>query len=141
MRFTDFVLIDPLMSIAVAIFIFVNAVKTLKSALLVLVDKIPDDVSVNEIKHHIGEIEGVIDVHHIHVWTLDGSRNFATMHIVTNCEPQEIKKKVREELSEHGIAHATLEIENENEPCEHKTCNTSCEHHCHSHHHHHHHAH
>lgn len=141
MRFTDFALIDPVMSIGVAIFILVNALKTLKSALLVLVDKIPDDVSVEEIEHHISEIEGVIDVHHIHVWTTDGSHNFATMHIVTNAEPSEIKQKVRQDLSEHGITHATLELETEGEFCEHKTCNTNCEHHHHHHHHSHHHTH
>ena len=141
MRFTDFALIDPIMSIGVAIFIFVNAIKMLKSALLVLVDKIPDGISIEEIQHHVGEIEGVIDVHHIHIWTQDASRIFATMHIVTNSEPSEIKRKVREELCEHGITHATLELEGENENCEHKSCTAACELHSHCHHHHHHHAH
>lgn len=141
MRFTDFALIDPVMSICVAVFIFINAVKTLKSALNIITDKIPDEVSVSEIKHHICEIEGVLDAHHIHIWTTDGTRIYATMHVVTNEDFPKIKQKVREELSEHGIFHTTLELECENEPCEHKTCNTSCEHHSHHHHHHHHHSH
>jgi hypothetical protein len=60
------------------------------------------------------------------------------MHIVTNQNSQEIKKKVRSELSEHGISHATLELEKENENCGDEHCHQET-HNSHHHHHHHHH--
>ena len=138
MRFTDIAIIDPLMSIAVAVFILINAIKNLKETLDIFLEKIPENIDIDEIREHISEIEGVLDVHHIHIRTIDGHNNYATMHIVTNKDPYEIKHKVREELKEHGITHSTLELENENEHC-HEQCCVIEHNHSHSHHHHHHH--
>lgn len=138
MRFTDFKFIDPIISIGVAVFIFINAIKNLKEALDLFLEKSPHNMSVDEIKEHLLEIDGVLDVHHIHLWSMDGHNNYATMHIVTNKEPHHIKEAVREELSEHGIGHTTLELENENEHCDDKHCHISFEAHSHHHHHHHH---
>lgn len=137
MRFTDFAIIDPLMSMGVAVFIFVNAVKNLKEALDLFLEKTPYNIAVREIKAHLMEIGGVLDVHHIHIWSLDGCHNYATMHVVTNGNPHAIKNAVREELREHGIGHATLELEGENEHCHEKHCHI--EFHSHAGHHHHHH--
>lgn len=138
MRFTDFKLIDPILSIAVAIYIFIHAFSHLKEALDLFLEKIPENISVDEIKEHLTEIDGVLDVHHIHIWSIDGNQNYATMHVVTNGEHTAIKKAVKEELNEHGIVHATLELENENEHCEDQDCHTHnhCGHHHHGHHHH-----
>ena len=139
MRFTDFALIDPIMSIGVALFILFNAVKNLKEVLDLFLEKTPHGVDVCEIKEHITEIVGVIDVHHIHVWSMDGFHNYATMHIVTNADAHEIKEKIREELREHGIGHATLELETEGEHCHETHCHVEAEPSGHHHHHHHHH--
>ena len=145
MRFTDIRIIDPLMSMGVAVFILINAIKNLKEVLDLFLEKIPDNISIEEIKHHIKEIDGVIGVHHIHIWSIDGFHNYATMHIVANENSHEIKDKIREELKEHGIGHATLEIESPDDHCHEKHCHTeetshSHSHaHSHSHHHHHHH--
>ena len=143
MRFTDFAIIDPIMSIGVAVFIFINAIRNLKEAIDLFLEKTPRGIEVNEIKEHITEIEGVLGVHHIHIWSMDGHNNYATMHIVTNDDPHEIKEKIREELKEHGISHATLELEGENEHCHEECCHVefgeSSGHHHHHHHHNHHH--
>lgn len=124
MRFTDFYMIDPLMSIGVAIFILINAIRNLKEALDLFLEKTPHNADVNEIKEHILEIEGVLGVHHIHVWSMDGQHNYATMHIVANGNAHDIKDKLREELREHGIGHVTLELEEEGEYCSEEHCHT-----------------
>ena len=139
MRFTDIRIIDPLMSMGVAIFIFVNALKNLKEVLDLFLEKIPNNISIEEIKNHIKEIDGVIDTHHIHIWSMDGYLNYATMHIVANENSHEIKDKIREELKEHGVGHATLEIESPTDHCHEEYCHIEETHHSHSHHHHHHH--
>lgn len=139
MRFTDFALIDPIMSIGVAAFIFVNAIRNLKEVIDLFLEKIPHGIEINEIKEHICGIDGVLGVHHIHIWSMDGQNNYATMHIVTNADPHQIKEKVREELSEYGIGHATLELEAENEHCHEKDCHVEYGQHSGHHHHHHHH--
>ena len=138
MRFTDFKLIDPILSIAVAVYIFIHAFSHLKEALDLFLVKIPEGIEIDEIKHHLLEIDGVLDVHHIHVWSMDGNQNYATMHVVTNSNHLKIKKAIKDELFEHGIVHATLELEGEKEHCEDKHCHThsSSKHHHHAHHHH-----
>ena len=137
MRFTDISLIDPVMSIGVALFILINAVKNLKEALDLFLEKIPHGIDIDEIKAHILGIDGVLDVHHIHIWSTDGNTNFATMHIVTEGDSHKIKEEVKAELKEHGIAHSTLELELPDENCHSKHCHIEETHHS-SHHHHHH---
>lgn len=139
MRFTDIKIIDPLMSMGVAIFIFINAVKNLKEVLDLFLSKIPQNISVEEIKEHLLEIDGVKDIHHIHIWSMDGHHNYATMHVVADGDAHTIKHKIREELLEHGIGHATLELESENEHCHEENCYVHFEHSSGHHHHHHHH--
>ncbi|MBR2968026.1 MAG: cation transporter [Clostridia bacterium] len=139
MRFTDFAILDPIMSIGLAIFIFVNAFRNLKEATDLFLEKTPRDVDVNELKEQINSIEGVIDTHHIHVWSMDGISNYATMHIVTNENPQSLKQKVRAKLLQYGICHVTLELESEEDRCHEDHCHVEFA--SHGHHHHHHHGH
>lgn len=140
MRFTDFAILDPIMSMGVAIFILVNAIRNLKEVFDLFLEKAPHGIDMEEIKEHISEIEGIIDVHHIHIWSMDGQNNYATMHIVTDREPHDVKEEVREELREHGIGHATLEIESSDEHCHEKHCHVEAPAYSgHEHHHHHHH--
>ncbi len=131
MRFTDFSLIDPLMSASVALFILINALKNLKEIFSVFLGKVPEGIDLEEIKEHLLEIEGVLDVHHIHIWTPDGERILLTAHIALRGNGYEAKEKVRHELLLHGITHPTLELEGEGEECHDETCQT--EHHRHHH--------
>ena len=139
MRFTDWVFIDPLMSIAVAIFILVHAVGTLREILNLFLEKTPDGVSVEELTAHLTALSDVIGVHHVHVRSLDGSRHYATLHAVINGDPAAAKAAIRAELAEHGITHATIEIETPDEVCGEVECRVgSNDEPCGGHHHHHH---
>ena len=133
-------IIDPLMSIGVSTFIFINAIRNIKEVLELFLEKMPRNIQINEIKEHILHIDGVLGVHHIHIWSMDGQSNYATMHVVANGDHKIIKDAIREEMREHGIGHVTLELEGDGEEC--------AEEHCHvehtqtsGHHHHHHHNH
>ena len=139
MRFTDFVLIDPIMSIGVAVFILINAVRNLKEAIDLFLEKTPHNIHLQEIQEHITALDGVLGVHHIHIWSMDGQSNYATMHVVTNADHHHIKHAIREELREHGIGHVTLELEAEGEHCHEETCRVEVSAHSGHHHHHHHH--
>ena len=137
MRFTDLALIDPLMSIGVAVFILINAIRNLKQIVDLFLEKTPKNIQFPEIKEHLMELEGVLDVHHVHVWSMDGQNNYATMHIVTNAASHEIKESVRKELREHGIGHVTLELEAAGEHCHEINCRVEFSaKSCHAHHHH-----
>ena len=138
-RFTNFYIIDPLMSIGVAIFIIIGAIKNLKEIFNIILQKTPCDIDIDELTEEILTIEGVLDVHHIHVWSIDGTHNCATMHVVTGKDPHGIKNEIREKLKDHGIHHITLELESENEHCENDHCHINASHSWGHHHHHHHH--
>ena len=114
MNFTDIKILDPLMSIGVALFILINTLKGLKQILDLFLEKTPQGINIVDLKEHLQKIDGVNDIHHIHVWSIDGYNNYATMHIVTkSSDINTIKKEIRKELAEHGICHAILETEDE----------------------------
>ena len=139
MRFTDLALLDPILSIGVAIFIGVNAVRNLKEAVDIFLEKTPHGTDMQLLKSSLSELSEVQDVHHIHLWTMDGRSHYATMHIVTGGDPHRVKDTVRERLKALGIDHVTLEVEAENENCHARCCHVEHIHHCGHHHHHHHH--
>ena len=138
MRFTDFALLDPLLSICVAVFILIHAIKNMKEVLDLFLVKMPRGVDVAELQEHLCHIPGVQDVHHIHIWSLDGLQNLATMHVVAQGDTHSIKDAVRQELAEHGIGHATLEMEAPGERCQHTECIPAVTQAGHHHHHHYH---
>ena len=136
MKFTDIAVIDSVMSVCVSALIFVNAVGHLKKILVLFLDKIPDGINVGEIKECILKLDGVVDVHHIHIRSVDGENNYASLHVVTDEDPYEIKGKVRETLIKKEICHVTIEIEKSSEVCNEKIClikTNSCIGHCHHH--------
>lgn len=134
MNFTDIRILDSIMSIAVAIFILINSLKNLKKVLDLFLEKTPDDINIDELKTHLIQIKGVDDIHHIHVWSIDGFNNYATMHIVSKSNDiAKVKKEIREELLEHNISHAILETEEE--ACDDKECHVELKEHSHHHHH------
>ena len=137
-KFTHLNIIDPIMSMGVAIFIFVNAIKTLTDIILVFLEKTPDNIDTEGVIKAVADIENVLNVHHVHIRSIDGYNNCATMHVVTNENPEIIKKKIRSTLLESGISHVTIELEQENEPCSDSNCtvDTIPNHHHHHHHHH-----
>jgi|GEM_PF-287728 len=137
MRFADFPVLDPIMSIGVSVFIFINAIKNLRNIEHLFLEKIPSNVQIQEIKQQLCEIDGISDVHHIHVWSIDGYNHYATMHIVTEDESREMKEKIRKELEEHNIVHVTLELEKSDEHCHYEHCQVEHRE-THTHHHHHH---
>ena len=138
-KFTNITIIDPILSIIVALYILINATKSFKKIFNLFLEKTPEDIEIEELKHHILEIKGVLDIHHIHIWSIDGYSNYATMHVVTDTKKiEELKHSIKEELSEHGISHTTIEIEDKDSQCNEKECSIKENHNHHGHHHHHH---
>ena len=133
MRFTDFALIDPLMSIAVAIYILYHAVSNLIEIGNLVLGKVPDGITVEAVEGALLKIEGVSDVHHIHLWSPDGQTHYATLHLVSE---QDVKEQAREALEHLGIHHTTIETESPSQHCHHRHCHRQTDTHHHHHHHH-----
>ena len=138
MQFTDIGIIDSVVSIGVAIFILINALKNLGEVIDLFLEKTPKNIDINELKKHLLEFDEISDIHHVHIWSIDGYENLATMHVVSSNHDHELKCKIKEELKEHGINHSTIEFETSDECCDEETCEIN---HTHEHQHHHHHHH
>lgn len=120
-RFTGLIIIDPIMSIGVSVFILVHALKNGKEVIDVFLEKAPKNINIEEVKKKILTIEHIKDVHHIHIWSMDGNKNFATLHIVIDTKStKRIKDKVKKELENFNIEHVTIETEYKDEVCKDK---------------------
>ena len=135
-KLTNLYVIDPILSILVAIFIIFNSFKYLIEILKIFVIKTPKNIDLNKIIEEVKRVEGVKDVHHLHVWTIDGEINCATLHLVVNQLDSSVKSKVKEELNKQNVSHTTIEMETIDENCKERTCNVKQ---CNNFNHHHHH--
>ncbi len=136
MKFTDFSLIDPIVSICIAVFILLTALKNGKEILDLFLLKTPQSVSHKTLLSELLAIDGILDIHHLHIFSLNGDAHIATMHIVTQEPPCIVKRAVREVLEKHKIYCATLETEAVDTHCAVPHCHPPHSHtgHCHHHH-------
>ena len=137
MKFTDITYIDSIMSIGIALFLLKQALENLKNILNLFLAKVPSNLHVNEIKKELLKIPKVENVHHIHVWSMDGVHHYATMHVVVSSKYDfELKNTIKDKLKEMGIMHSTLEMENREEECTESECVVAPVNISHHHHHH-----
>lgn len=123
----DSVIIDPILSLLIAIYILYQVYKYMKNIYNIFMEKVPKNVKIDEIKKDIEENENIDNVHHIHIWSMDGVNNYMTAHIHLNkvlSEEEIIKTKndVKNKLMEDKINHITLEVEYFNEKCDSSKC-------------------
>ena len=138
-KFTHWHWIDPILSLAIALFVLYHAYGHIKEVLDVVLEKTPHEIDVEHLRKELSAVHKVEDVHHLHFWSMDAQAHYASLHalIGKNTTPDEfeaVKAELRHVLSHHGINHATIEMEYVH--CGEDHC--SVEHHHHEHHHHHH---
>ena len=120
--FTNFYILDPILSILITLYVLVNVVKNLKKTLGIFLQAVPYDVNLTKIEQEIRHIAGVQSTHHTHVWSLDGDHHVLTTHVVvddeaTKAEILQIKKEILAVAGPKDFEHITIEIEYENERC------------------------
>jgi len=119
--------IDPLLSIVVVLVILFTTWHLLKDSLRLSLDAVPENISVADVKSAAIKINGVEDLHHIHIWALSTTENALTAHLVlspgvTIHEEQKIKHDLKHLLEHKNIHHVTLETEREDDNCEAEVC-------------------
>jgi len=123
MYFFNVPLIDPVLSVGIAMFILFNVYKNIRQTLHIILQGIPVDIDVAELTEQLQQFKGIENVHDLHVWSVDGNYNVLTIHIVmvNSLDIQEItelKVKIRNSLKIKGIQHATIEFETRDEQCD-----------------------
>lgn len=114
--FTDYFLIDPILTVGYTLFILWGVGRSLLETGNLLMQGVPTNVDINAIQTLLVTIPGVVSVHDIHVWSLDGINNVFTGHIVVSKETAEwenVKQQIHAKLHTVSITHATLELETE----------------------------
>ncbi len=125
--FTNWFWIDNALSIIIAAIILFSTWRLLKASLRLSLDGVPENIHLDEIKTMALKMEGVIDIHHIHVWAISSTENAMTAHLVlteslSNEQIQKIKHSFKHEWEHKNIQHITLETERENELCKTEVC-------------------
>ncbi|MDY6777203.1 MAG: cation diffusion facilitator family transporter, partial [Candidatus Nanohaloarchaea archaeon] len=116
MAVTGMQLVDPLVAVLIALFVFVSAVRVLVEAAEIILQKAPIDPE--EIKEVVEGIEGVEGAHDIKSWSVCSNVNVCTVHaemsVRTLEEAEEVRKRVDRELKDRfNLQHVTLQIEQE----------------------------
>jgi cobalt-zinc-cadmium efflux system protein len=127
MLFTHWSWLDSAISYLLMIVIFISTWKLLKQSVRLSLDGVPDDIKLQEIKEVVLKMDGIKNIHHIHIWAISTSENALTAHLVVhknipNEELQKIKHNIRHTLAHLNIQHITLETETEEENCEEENC-------------------
>jgi cobalt-zinc-cadmium efflux system protein len=118
-HYTQWYFIDGVTAIIIAMVILYSTWDLFKDSMIAVLDGVPSGISIAEIRNHLLEIPNVLDVHHIHIWSISTNENAITCHVKIENMNQFIdtKKIIKEELEEHHILHSTIEFEAQEEQC------------------------
>jgi cobalt-zinc-cadmium efflux system protein len=114
--FWDFYLIDPILTVVLTAFILYNVAKSLREAVSILLQGVPKHINLEAVKKDIKAVKGVIGIHDIHIWSLEGETDVFTAHVVLDDEtlqkrPEQTKQTIKETLKSHHVEHSTIELE------------------------------
>lgn len=130
--FRDIPFLDPLLSCLITLYVLFNVMKNLGSTFGIFMQGVPAGTDIEAIEKSLRSIEHVVDTHHTHIWSLDGTHHVLTTHVVVDQEASQevvlgIKDRIRAILDSHDMAHSTVEIEYSCEKCRISsgTCNCS----------------
>ena len=127
MHFTNIIAIDAILSLAFSIWIIYHVFKNIKKIFKVLLERAPSGLDISEIEMKLVTVEHVIDVHHLHLWSLEGQTPLITVHALLEKELSQetisaVQNKLITILSDFGINHSTVQIEFDNTDCINNNC-------------------
>lgn len=121
LHFTGWSWIDPLLSAAINVFVFLNALRTLREGTGILMQRLPKGYDDAQVTTALRAVPHVVGSHDQHAWTLDGRYIVLTVHLEVDTLDaalrKQVKDKARTALSALGVHHATIELEEPNEAC------------------------
>lgn len=115
-QFTGWTYVDPLVGIAIGLFILPRAWRLGAKAVRILIQAAPPDIDMDALTGRLESIPTVVDIHDLHVWTLTSDMDVASVHLMTenDADPHPVLDTARAVLrDDFGISHATLQVEPE----------------------------
>jgi len=106
-------IIDVIFAVLIALIILYSTIELLRQTTHILLQGVPDSVSINEFENRLQDIDGVIDVHHTHLWQINSSKIAGSSHIVISEQKNEtqVLSEAIATAKELGINHPTIQIE------------------------------
>lgn len=130
--FTKWYAVDPILSVLIALLIAFGAWRIIKQTVSILMEGTPAGIEVQKLVDSILSVEGIHDVHYLHVWTITNGRNALSCHIVVDSkmtveEVQNLYRDLEHKLVHLGIGHVTIQPEDKTHPHEESVlCGNCC---------------
>lgn len=122
--YTEWVWIDPVIGIVLAIIIMFSTYNLLKESLLMTLDAVPSSVDKEHIVEDLRNYNKIESWHHLHIWAISTTDFAATIHIVIKDlnDMENVKTEVREIFHKSGVHHCTIETETAGTECHAYSC-------------------
>ena len=122
LMFAEWPILDPILSIGFTLFILINVAKNFITTIRIFLQATPDEALREEIIGELTSLDAVREIHHLHLWSLDGENHVLTAHLVLAeaielAAQKNIKKVISEQLDKYELAHTTIELEYPQEIC------------------------
>ena len=102
---------DVVVAVLVALWVLPRAIWLARDAFHILSEASPAHIDVDELRAALGAVDGVTEVHDLHVWTLSPGKDMCTAHLTSPGDSARVLEDARAVLSARGLSHATVQIE------------------------------
>lgn len=115
LRFTDWYILDPLLSLVISFFILSKAIPRFWSTLKIFLDAVPEGVDIKQVKSDLEKLDRVTSVNQLNLWTMDGLEKNAIIHVcLKRIEDMEASKTaIRHYLKDIGFHNITIEVDSD----------------------------
>ena len=113
LRFTDWYILDPLLSLVISFFILSKAIPRFWSTLNIFLDAVPEGVDIKQVKSDLEQLDRVASINQLNLWTMDGLEKNAIVHVcLKEIEQMEVcKEAIRAMLKDYGFQNITIEVD------------------------------
>ena len=113
LRYTDWYILDPLLSLAISLFILSKAIPRFWSTLRIFLDAVPEGVDIKQVKNDLEQLDNVASINQLNLWTMDGLEKNAIVHVcLDHVKHMEVcKESIRDLLKESGFQNVTIEVD------------------------------
>lgn len=113
LQFTDWYILDPLLSLVISFYILSKAIPRFWSTLKIFLDAVPEGVNIQKIETDLAELEHVASINQLNLWTMDGLEKNAIVHVcLEHVKHMEVcKESIRNLLKESGFQNITIEVD------------------------------
>lgn len=113
LRYTDWYILDPLLSLVISFFILSKAIPRFWSTLRIFLDAVPEGVDIKQVKNDLEQLDNVASINQLNLWTMDGLEKNAIVHVcLEHVKHMEVcKESIRNLLQERGFQNVTIEVD------------------------------